>query len=114
MVVPLAQAYSNGIALVVRPDEWEGALLGQSNTPELAWYFPNSNPAHMVVAANETDLSPWYYGMTLLQHGIVHEISHHLKFINGGNDDTHIIDNQNHQLEQLFSGLDINRCIANI
>jgi hypothetical protein len=95
------------IAFIVKPKEWEGTITGGQ---ELAY----TNGRQIQASCAEFDISPWYYGMPLIEHVLTHELSHVLHDINGMNDTTHIFDNKNKQLEKVFSDLDFNRVKANL
>jgi len=118
-VIPLTftsqNKFPHAVALIIRPDQWEGTIFGKQNMTEIGWTNPCTNPGQIQISSAEFDLSPWYAGVRLINHALPHELAHYLHFVNGLNDTTHQFDNPgNRQLEQVFSDLDLNRLIANL
>lgn len=118
VVAPLVFTSNNKpsdlFALIVRPDQWEGQVFGKNAGFELAWTNPGARPGEIQASCAEFDLSPFYAGLRLINHVIPHELGHYLAWINGMNDNTHIHDNQNRELNHVFDGLDFTRIKANL
>lgn len=114
-VMPLRLPGSHVVAFCVNPKEWEGAVYGKRDLNEVGWYYPNTNPGQILISANEFDPCPWYFGMSLYKHALIHEIGHYLMHLNGLNDEVHKYDNpETLNLEGILTNLDYNRIIANI
>jgi len=102
---------SDVYCLMVKPSEWQGTITGGQ---ELAYCSPDTSPTQIQASCGEFDTSPFYYGYRLHDHILIHELSHRLHWINGLNDTTHITDNQNRDLDNIFKDLDWNRVKANL
>lgn len=102
---------SDVFAFVVRDDQWQGSAGGGQ---EFAWTNVSGKPAQIQIACDEFDPSPWYDGMRLIEHALRHELSHYLNFVNGLNDNTDLLDIQEHNLDATLNGIDWNRVKANV
>ncbi len=112
-VLPLSFSSHNApadiAALIVNPLQWQGTV--STGQEEIAW-SSLGKPRLVQASCGEQQMSPWY-GMKRITHILIHELGHHLAYINGLNDRTDIEDNQNHNLEGLFN-VDWDRIALNL
>lgn len=112
----LPQSFSNHntpadlAALIVNPAQWQGTT--SSGQQEIAW-SSLGKPRLVQGSCAEQDMSPWYPGMKRITHILIHELGHHLAYINGQNDITDIEDNQKHNLAGIFN-VDWDRIALNL
>lgn len=114
-VAPLAFTSDNKpsdlFAFVVTPAQWEGSAGGGQ---EFAW-TTDVKPGQVQIASDENTSSPWYSTMKLINHALIHELSHYLHYINGLNDPTDLLDYPpSKKLESVFNDLDFNRIQINL
>lgn len=101
---------ANAVVFVINPAEWQGSSgAGQ----ELAW--TNNTPIGQIQAScGESDMSPWY-DLKLIEHVLIHELSHYLNFINGKDDKTDYKDTPKvKKLNEVYNDVDFNRVTANL
>lgn len=95
---------------IIAPNQWQGSA---GNMQEIGWTTPGL-PGQIQAACAEFDMSPWYFGMRLIEHLVRHELSHELHWINGLNDLTDTLDTPTvKNLDSIFADLDFNRIKAN-
>jgi hypothetical protein len=99
------------VALIVSPAEWQGTI--SSGAEEIAW-SSLGRPRLVQGSCAEADISPSYPQMPRISHILIHELAHHLAYINGQDDLTDYLDNQNRTLNLVFDGLDFNRVALNL
>lgn len=100
-------------ALVVRPDQWQGTSFDKNGVEIGDLAYTLAVDKQIQIVSGENTNSP-FYSMTLIRHALIHELGHLLAFINGKSDNVDLIDNQNRQLEKVFSDLDFNRIKLNL
>lgn len=113
---PLAFSSENNpphvYALVIPPDQWQGSITGGQ---ELAYCNPSTKPCQIQIASGAADPSPWYPDLKLVEHALIHELSHFLHYVNGLDDTTHNLDNPTaKRLAEVFNDLDYTRVMANL
>lgn len=94
---------------VINPSQWQGTASGQQ---EIGWTNPGK-VGQIQGSCSEFSLSPFYPQLRLIQHLVIHELSHQLHWINGLNDPTDNLDFAK-KLETVYDDLDFFRIKANL